>query len=208
MPNHVSQKLTFRYGENDYKEKAEAWVKVLNFMKTKDRDFDFSALIPYPEKWAKLDKAHHEAEEALLKLPQEQRDWRTVPKDGYNQGGYEWCIKNWGTKWNAYTLSINWDEITFQTAWSYPTPIYEALSKKFPETIFEVEYADDDFGANCGITAWQNGVEIERRDNQSEPAYPWYEFAHRLYYEVELNAERKQNKELHEEITKLKGGNA
>ncbi len=206
MPNHVSHKLTFRHNDDNWKEKKAEFDKVLEFMKTEDTDFDFGALIPYPKQYADADKARRDAEAEMEKSGKV--DWSKLPKDGYNQGGYEWCIANWGTKWNAYTLNVDWDEVTFQTAWSYPTPIFEALSKKFPEVVFEIEYADEDSGRNCGKTAWQNGVEIERMDENTDPSYPWYEFANRLYYEVELRRERKENSELREQIKKLKGENA
>ena len=43
---------------------------------------------------------------------------------------YEWCVKNWGTKWNADTLSVSDDEIIFNTAWSPSEPIIKELSSK------------------------------------------------------------------------------
>lgn len=193
MPNHVSHKVTFRYGEDDYEEKKAMFDEVLTFMKSEDWPFDFNRLIPYPEKYAKADKAAKEYSENGGK-------WEDRPENGFNHGGYEWCLGNWGTKWNAYTACVGYDEVTFQTAWNYPEPIFKALSKKFPDLIFEVEYADEDSGSNCGITAWKNGVEIERRDNKTDPGYPWYWFAKRLYYQTELNAERKENEELREKL--------
>lgn len=68
---------------------------------------------------------------------------------------YEWCPKNWGTKWNAYDHSVEPQpddlcEVRFDTAWAHPYPVIEALSAKFPDEIIEVKYADEDFGSNCG----------------------------------------------------------
>jgi len=66
---------------------------------------------------------------------------------------YSWNIGHWGTKWNAYSTEIeplpgDLCRLTFQTAWSHPIPIIEALSAKFPDEEFEVKYADEDFGSN------------------------------------------------------------
>tara|TARA_R100001594_G_scaffold68959_2_gene103302 strand:+ start:5489 stop:5908 length:420 start_codon:yes stop_codon:yes gene_type:complete len=60
---------------------------------------------------------------------------------------YEWCIANWGTKWDAYNhgggdsrVSIE-DEgendllINFLTAWGPPIPILEKINEKFGDKI-------------------------------------------------------------------------
>jgi hypothetical protein len=68
---------------------------------------------------------------------------------GFNSGGYDWCIQNWGTKWNACNIVTNPVrtlkkssrlDITFQTAWAPPTPIIMALAKLFPECKFTLKY--------------------------------------------------------------------
>lgn len=80
---------------------------------------------------------------------------------------YEWNIKNWGTKWNAYSQNsfpeddIS-NEITFQTAWSTPEPIILALSKLFPNVVIKVKFADEDFGSNCGWYRYKNGELLEQ----------------------------------------------
>lgn len=53
---------------------------------------------------------------------------------------YNWCIENWGTKWDACNMSWsqiddNTVEFSFETAWAPPTPVYEALALEG----FEVE---------------------------------------------------------------------
>jgi hypothetical protein len=49
---------------------------------------------------------------------------------------YDWSIANWGTKWDASEVDIEWKTTSmsayFLTAWSPPEPIYEALVEKFP----------------------------------------------------------------------------
>jgi hypothetical protein len=63
---------------------------------------------------------------------------------------YDWCCENWGTKWNAYNSEITEDDveyghlvISFQTAWSPPTPVYEALAEKFPNVDIEGYWSDE-----------------------------------------------------------------
>lgn len=51
---------------------------------------------------------------------------------------YGWCCDNWGTKWNACDVSISGESATtliyeFDTAWSEPTPVLQALSGKYPD---------------------------------------------------------------------------
>jgi len=75
---------------------------------------------------------------------------------------YDWAIKYWGTKWNAYQTIIESDcRVTFDTAWSTPEPVIYALSKKFPKNKFTLRYADEDIGSNCGRYSYKNGECLE-----------------------------------------------
>lgn len=90
---------------------------------------------------------------------------------------YEWRVKNWGTKWNASDAEIlnegtDFVEFTFDTAWSMPSPIMEALSKDF--THIEWLYADEDIGYNCGCVCWKNG-ELTFEDGDEEFAEKLWE---------------------------------
>jgi hypothetical protein len=60
------------------------------------------------------------------------------------------------------------DTLKFETAWSHPTKVIHALSKKFPDVEFELQYADEDIGANLGHYTIKDEVEshfeIENKD--------------------------------------------
>jgi len=74
----------------------------------------------------------------------------------------DFARKHWGTKWNAYDQTVDAAAGTaqFDTAWSCPTPVFEALSKKFPDERIEVQFADEDIGSNCGSFTLKNGTFI------------------------------------------------
>ena len=75
---------------------------------------------------------------------------------------YGWSTANWGTKWNAYsTNDTDTDEVTFETAWSNPYPVIVALSAKYPEAVFHLRFADEDFGHNVGEYSLQNGDVVD-----------------------------------------------
>ena len=162
MPNHVSHRIYFE--SDDYKAKEEALERLEKLMRTDKHPFDFDALLPYPEHFAALDKAAQEAEDAGV--PYHQR-----PKDGYNQGGYQWCIQNWGTKWGAYDAAYDYDCVTFNTAWSTAWPIWEILAQHFKDIEMVIEYADEDKGRNCGIVAYKDGKRIyhTQADDMPDP---------------------------------------
>jgi hypothetical protein len=55
---------------------------------------------------------------------------------------YEWRCGHWGTKWNAYHPEIADNEdgslhASFDTAWSFPFPIFQELVAAFPQLLFE-----------------------------------------------------------------------
>lgn len=63
---------------------------------------------------------------------------------------YNWCIENWGTKWNAcetHTIDLGggWDLVTFDTAWDAPSPEFvEKLFNGFQHA-FQMESFDEDY---------------------------------------------------------------
>jgi hypothetical protein len=61
---------------------------------------------------------------------------------------YDWCIDNWGTKWNAIYDEFqekNNDPhvIHFVTAYHPPIPVMNALACKYPKVSFSLEYFDE-----------------------------------------------------------------
>lgn len=120
---------------------------------------------------------------------------------------YDFANQKWGTKWNAYSCYIEnmsnqeekdfennlltLDNITFcfQTAWSSPYPIFQELSKKYPDVIFEIKYADEDMGHNCGFFEIQNGELLNYESDKSDSDTNWNEFAFHLLYGEDANRE-------------------
>ncbi|NMG64339.1 hypothetical protein GPA19_05190 [Azoarcus indigens] len=93
--------------------------------------FDFNRIIPAPAFIANGDGLISGSRE-----DQTGRNW------------HRWNSKKWGTKWNAYKLSIVEDEpgklvFQFDTAWSSPTPILDVIAEWFPELHIVAEYFDE-----------------------------------------------------------------
>jgi hypothetical protein len=113
-----------------------------------------------------LEKGSANLEEAQKALDNENlyghRDW------------YSWSNANWGTKWNAYDTNESGDDgVYFDTAWSNPYPVMEALSRKYPDVVFHVRFADEDFGHNVGEYSLKNGDVIYENipEGGTEEAY-------------------------------------
>ncbi len=109
---------------------------------------------------------------------------KTIRATGFNSW-YDWSNANWGTKWNAYSVS-DWEDniITFQTAWSGIVKLIGMISEKFPETIIKYLYASEDTGYNVGSFIIQNGIIIE--DNSPEDAS---NKAYEIYLELNPNCD-------------------
>ena len=72
---------------------------------------------------------------------------------------YTWCRKNWGCKWgaaSAYWESTN--EVTFDTPWCSPEPIFLKLSEMFdiPFTV----YCEEESLAFCSVTEYEDGMVV------------------------------------------------
>lgn len=89
----------------------------------------------------------------------------------HRKTGYLHCMdfarSAWGTKWNAFEPNVDGPEsASFETAWSFPEPIFIKLSQMFPDATIEVAYADEDIGSNCGTVIFKGG-EVVSRDESS-----------------------------------------
>lgn len=89
---------------------------------------------------------------------------------------YEWCIQNWGTKWNAYQcrpLQKDSDTMVFYTAWSSVPKIVALLSGKYPDQKVTYRWADEDIGYNVGELTMKGGEVIDTNvpENGSREAY-------------------------------------
>lgn len=74
-----------------------------------------------------------------------------IKKYGYPQW-YDWCVENWGTKWNveddvdvSYNKNTDEYDITFDTAWSVPSGIVEKYSEFCNDEEFYWKYEDEDY---------------------------------------------------------------
>ena len=90
---------------------------------------------------------------------------QNVRKYGFT-GWYDWRLANWGCKWEPWDVKIEHSSdkklrIEFTTADSTPTHGLMTLSKLFPTVQFDVQYADEDIGYNCGRAIYRNGEVTE-----------------------------------------------
>lgn len=97
---------------------------------------------------------------------------RALRETGY-PSWYEWSIKYWGTKWNAYeTRRVSPSLVKFQTAWSAPLLFFAALAERFPAETLTLRWADEDFGNNVGVVTASDGkVEGGKLTNDSADAH-------------------------------------
>lgn len=128
MPNWVDCDFIVEGSKNELQ-------KFKKFAKEGKKLLSANKFIPYPEKYRKLDEIADKAE----------KEGKPRPNDGFNSGGYEWCIENWGTKWgishsNLVDESENRLTYALDSAWSPPLPVIQKMSEVFPELTFKLKY--------------------------------------------------------------------
>lgn len=161
MPNHIKNILSISGNAQE----------VLQFIKGSENEqfIDFNKILPMPEELEGTnsptriisDDQYNANKQAGINngITQKQHD-ELVQKYGHADW-YSWCLKNWGTKWNAYDQYETSNGVVFQTAWSSPFELIQLLSKLFPKHEFVMTYADEDLGYNCGEIKFQGGKFIE-----------------------------------------------
>ena len=145
MPNHVTNELHFHHCTE------ERFHEILKDIQNDEYglgSIDFRKLIPEPEGLYMGDLGTEE-----MKYYKD-NNW------------YDWRVKNWNTKWNAYgfeapTYSGDAGTMTFLTANCSPFRVLFKLSEKYSDVEFELRYADEDLGYNVGEISFAAGELID-----------------------------------------------
>lgn len=164
---------------------------------------DCDAYIKYSRLFTKaFDKNFSLTEEEQTKLMQKALDYTDFPDkklmfankaevyaygkqalDNYAKYGakdwYDWCIENWGTKWNSYNTQIadmSQADIYFETAWAAVPNLISKIAEFHPECKLEYEFAEEDAGAQTGYMYFENGelANEQIHEDFSKGAYETY----------------------------------
>lgn len=158
MPNHVTNRIQF-YGEQ------ENIDKIMELIKGEESWIDFEKIIPMPDN---IFRGNLGPEERAI---YGSNNW------------YDWCRANWGTKWNAYSDCFDKENnaIEFDTAWSCPIPVLDALAELcYKHNVsFTGKWADEDCGFNVGVFEsdcdsdeyWFSYEYIESESNEAYDIY-------------------------------------
>lgn len=174
MPNWVANKLVVTGPEDDlrtFRLKAEGPNPVGERV-----PLTYHAFIPYPEEYARIDRLFYEWGQLTgnrwvgIGSPEFQefarkRGFDPAPeRDGFNSGGYEWRIENWGTKWDATNPEVAETEeglvYRFLSPWSPPEPVILAMSSQHPSLLFRLEF-EEETCAFAGEATLQGGKVLE-----------------------------------------------
>ena len=170
MPNWVSNLLVLN------RDDAEAILPYLNEDNAEreegDLRLDFERIIPMPETVYRgnsgVGEAWHPSEMSLAeyKAKYPLGDW------------YKWSINNWGTKWNACNCSFNppmedepYGILTFDTAWSLPLPVLEALYE-FKGVNFQLYFVEESHAFFGAIPFTENKDYPEYMDDPNGENHP------------------------------------
>jgi len=142
---------------------------------------DFMKIHPYPKALditAGREGADDSPEQKALVAAEESN----LEKYGY-KNWYDWCVNNWGTKWNAGgdndDMQVDYDEdvgnqgialFQFDTAWAPPLGVLEKLMETHPELSIECRYHEPGVGF---FGVWTDGsdrcYETEQFPKSNDP---------------------------------------
>ena len=138
MPNHCHNRVTF-YPAGDDTDKAIEDIKAIKQMFEDENCF--GQIIPEPD-WANTPlmssdvKQYGQDRGKLGELPMPDGTFQSTGRR--DDRWYDWRLANWDTKWDCYDVEVTDDdpdctEVEFNTAWSPPEAICNALREQYPD---------------------------------------------------------------------------
>ena len=156
MPNWCENEVRIQAEDRG---KAEAFV---NFVKDGDNYFSFNKIIPMPDELqgtCSPTRIVSQEEYDNFKLSKDEKFFGVGKpitqemSDKFNKeygydNWYDWTNANWGTKWGVDCPDVHIGDFgevryNFDTAWSPPQPIYDALTELFPKLTISWFYRED-----------------------------------------------------------------
>ena len=143
MPNHCHNRVTFYSSGNDTDETRNQMRDIKQIF---DEESIFTNIIPEPD-WAtpplltsdnRFGTKYGNDGELPIRSEDPFVTYRFQSTGIADQRWYDWRVKNWDTKWDAYDVEVTDDdpdqfEVTFNTAWSPPEAICNALREQYPD---------------------------------------------------------------------------
>ena len=134
MPNWCNNRVTV------FSDDTESVKKIKEIFESKDSVF--GKIIQEPD-WKRLPNEKGEfpkVKQHFGKDGQLMFETHEFPDGKNDDRWYHWNIQNWGTKWDACNVDIEYAddsqiEITFDTAWSPPEPICNRLREMFGDLV-------------------------------------------------------------------------
>ena len=183
MPNHCSNYLYLANGKNIFPLLDEY------MQESSPTELDFEKILPMPDTIKEL--LYLNTQEMITKrLSGTEEEKKSImdrlielqKKHGV-RGWYEWCVGNWGTKWNAYDGTSNESSVVFCTAWAPPLPIIKRLAELTGET-FVLDYLEEGEGFGGRYTAgpeddndeYYDDITTAPEDIQEAVGYTCYEY--------------------------------
>ena len=139
MPNWCVNELTIT---SNNKEQLKQFIEKVRDPEN-DTELSLTKLFPCPEELLSADstfyKSLNDESAKLLIMKYGQTNW------------YEWCIANWGTKWDVENVELkNCDDhyvcYCFDSAWSPPTKWIVHVALMFPDLYFFLKYDETGVG--------------------------------------------------------------
>lgn len=185
MPNHVTNEIKIigpesRVAEFFQQAKYTTTDTDLSGKKhTNEREFSFRGFIAPP------DHPDYDSGGCSHRHP-----WDGEREDEHPNCWYVWNTAHWGTKWDAYEVRVGGpktildrlaradsevveETVQFDTAWSSPFPVFEAIAEQYPDCKFKFRWMNEDsWGAGGGYATAENGEFAEEADGINDPNDP------------------------------------
>ena len=144
MPNHCHNRVTF-YPSGNNTDSSLDQIETIKDIFTGESVF--TQIIPEPD-WANTPlltsdnkygtKYGNDGELPILQTDRYGQSLRFQSTDTLDQRWYDWRVRNWDTKWDAYDVVVTDDdpeclEVEFNTAWSPPEAICNQIREDFPD---------------------------------------------------------------------------
>lgn len=160
MPHNTSTNLLITGPKID----VERFVNAVNT--SPGNEFNFEGVVPMPKEFRDLPQIFEKVGHGVTQQEYDSIVNSLMKKYGVDNW-YDWCIRNWGTKWGAYDAT-EWiivcgenesatATISYYTAWQPATQFFKTASIEYPTLHFCQQIADEG-GGYVGEQNFANGI--------------------------------------------------